>query len=437
MLGDLGPEETLEVLVHLLPGCGRCQEVTSVFWSIGTDPDSAPDGWWTASGRFAYDGSMDRVFGDMRRAWLALERERAEASVLVQELTRSLAARGGERMEDEVGPVLPRFHTWGVCELLLQQSRIGGAEEPRRAAWLAEVAIAVAGRLDPGLYPLAMIETLQARAWGTLGNARRILSDFRGAEEAFDEADVHLTRGGGELLEKGSLLDLRASLRNAQGRTAEATRLLDRAVAVFRRIGQQHLVGRALISQGYVRVCAGDGEAAVEALRRGLALADTGSEPRLALAAQHCLAYLLNDMGRTAEAGALLARNRRLYEEHGDRMDLVRYRYLQGRIAAAAGEAEAAEAAFLEVRQAFLDAGIGCDAALTSLDLAALYVRQGRMAEVRTLAAEMVAVFRSHEVHREAMAALGLFRQAAESDSVTSALVLEVSGHLQRARRQF
>jgi hypothetical protein len=246
---------------------------------------------------------------------------------------------------------------------------------------------------------------------------------------------MHLAQGGGDLVEKGILLDLRASLRLAQGRTAEATRLLDRAMLLFRRLGQRHLLGRAMISKGYVRVCAGDSAPAVELLRQGLTLADPGYEPRLVLAAQHCLAYLLHEGGRQDEAHLLLLRNRNLYLEHGDCMDLVRLRYLEGKIAAAAGEAGAAEAAFREARGLFAESGMALDAGLASLDLAALYVEQGRAGEVQTLAAETLAIFRSLEVSCEAMAALILFCRAAEARDVTSSLVEEVAAQLQTARR--
>ncbi|HYG65755.1 MAG TPA: hypothetical protein VEL74_24440 [Thermoanaerobaculia bacterium] len=439
MLGELPPAETLEVLLHLLPGCPRCQEITSVLWAVGTEPPASgtgSEGWWSASGRFAYEGTIEQVFAGVRQAYRALERERAEAPPLLEEL---LAERLRTREEGSLwaASIPPRLRTWGLCELLLRQSQDHRADDPRRAAALAELAVVVAGGLDPSLYPPPVLETLRARTWGALGNIRRILSDFRGAEEAFGQAEIHLARGG-DVVEKGVLLDLQASLRLTQGRTAEATRLLDRAMLLFRRLGQRHLLGRAMISKGYVRICAGDSGPAVELLRQGLALADPGHEPRLVLAAQHCLAYLLYEGGRPEEARHLLERNRRLYLEHGDRLDLVRLRYLEGKIAAVlggAGERSAAEEAFREVREVFAEAGLALDAALASLDLAALYVEQGRAAEVHVLAGEMLAIFRSREVSREAMAALILFCRAAEARDVTASLVQEVTAQLRQVRR--
>ena len=47
----------------------------------------------------------------------------------------------------------------------------------------------------------------------------------------------------------------------------------------------------------------------------------------------------------------------------------------------------------------------------------------------------MVPVFESRDVHQEALAALLLFRQAAEAEEVTLGLLERLSDYLQRARR--
>jgi len=64
----------------------------------------------------------------------------------------------------------------------------------------------------------------------------------------------------------------------------------------------------------------------------------------------------------------------------------------------------------------------GYDAAMTSLDLALLYLMEGRTGEVRRVAAEMHTLFDAQEIHREAAAALLLFQEAAERESLTAYL---------------
>jgi hypothetical protein len=96
---------------------------------------------------------------------------------------------------------------------------------------------------------------------------------------------------------------------------------------------------------------------------------------------------------------------------------------------------EQAEEALREARDGFVERGIGFDGALASLDLATVYAKQGRTGELKHLAEEMVPVFESRDVHQEALAALLLFRQAAEAEEVTLGLLKRISDYLQRARR--
>ena len=95
---------------------------------------------------------------------------------------------------------------------------------------------------------------------------------------------------------------------------------------------------------------------------------------------------------------------------------------------------DAAEAKLRLVRDEFVAEGIGYDAALASLDLAKIYLGQGRTAETRQLAAEMHSIFISREIHREALVALVFFQRAAEQERATVQLVEEVTSYLRRAQ---
>ena len=74
------------------------------------------------------------------------------------------------------------------------------------------------------------------------------------------------------------------------------------------------------------------------------------------------------------------------------------------------------------------------DAALASLDLANVLAQQGRHAEVRALAAEMIAIFRSRQIAAETLAAMVLFERAAESEQVTAALLKQVADAISQER---
>ncbi len=65
--------------------------------------------------------------------------------------------------------------------------------------------------------------------------------------------------------------------------------------------------------------------------------------------------------------------------------------------------------------------------------LAALYAEQGRAVDLKRLAEEMVPIFSSLHIQREALAALTYLQQAAAAERVTADLVSAVAGFLQRA----
>jgi hypothetical protein len=61
-------------------------------------------------------------------------------------------------------------------------------------------------------------------------------------------------------------------------------------------------------------------------------------------------------------------------------------------------------------------------------------LEEGKTAEVRELADDMVTVFRDHDVTREAFAALLLFQEAARCETATAELARQVAAALTRAR---
>lgn len=294
LLGESGGEESLRVILHLVPGCARCRKVTAALWRIG---EEAPAGWAEESGRFRYEGMLERVFANAREAHATLALERAAAGGLFAELAGAPFERRRLLVRTD-----PRFRSWGLCDLLLRESAGRRPEEPREAAELAELAVLAAEELAPAAVPEAVMEDLRGRAWGALAEARWSLGDLSGAEQAFLSAESHLLKGTDDLLERARLLDVLASVRSAQGRHDEAVRLLNRTVAIYRRAGQAHLLGRALLRKGSVRLAAGDAGSALAFFWQGLELADPERDPRLVLEARVAVVSLLGQVTRARQA---------------------------------------------------------------------------------------------------------------------------------------
>ncbi|MES1211027.1 MAG: hypothetical protein ABUL63_01705, partial [Acidobacteriota bacterium] len=67
-----------------------------------------------------------------------------------------------------------------------------------------------------------------------------------------------------------------------------------------------------------------------------------------------------------------------------------------------------------------------------AVDQAISHLHEGRTAEVRALAEEMLAVFQGLEVSREPMAAVLLFHEAAVQEIATAELAREIAAALSR-----
>jgi tetratricopeptide (TPR) repeat protein len=413
---DRTPEQN-EQLFHLLDLCPACREV----------------GGWLLELHQAQ--ALPLVFGPTDAT---LSRSRAEAPQLLEELAPLDPQNRLARLQ-----VSRRYVSWGLCELLVHESRQAAPQQASEAFHLADLAVHVANLLPAGEpFEEQWIYQLQSLAWAGLANAQRVQGDLSGAERSFEMTDSWWeagTRSTGDALGyEPVLLDLKASLRMAQRRFPEALKLLDQAVALYRS-GQPehrdpHLAGKCLISKAAVLIEQGESESAIQALKKANGWIDPERDPRLVLCVRHNLVDNLSKMGRHAEAADLLPDLRALAATQGSTLDRVRLTWVEGRIAAGLGDHDQARRLLTDVRQAFLVNDNPYEAALATLDLVIPDLEQGNTAAVQALADDMVTVFRAHNVSREALAAVLLFQEAARRETATTALARETAASLSRAR---
>ncbi|MFL6235992.1 MAG: tetratricopeptide repeat protein, partial [Thermoanaerobaculia bacterium] len=229
------------------------------------------------------------------------------------------------------------------------------------------------------------------------------------------------------------LLDLKASLRRDQRRFEEALRLLRRAVELFTSLGERHRAGRSLVGLSIVFNQMGKALEAIPVLQRAIKLVDPEREPRLLLCARHNLAAYTASAGRFLEAQKTYQEARSLYRSFNEAWIQNRRKWLKGQISLGLGHLRQAESLFLAARDGFIAEGIPYDTALVSLELALLYAEQGRTEDLKRLTAEMVPIFASRHIHREALAALTFFRQAVDAERAGAELVAKVAAYLRRA----
>jgi hypothetical protein len=116
-------------------------------------------------------------------------------------------------------------------------------------------------------------------------------------------------------------------------------------------------------------------------------------------------------------------------------LQLIRVLWLEAKIAGGKGRVDVAISTLQQVRRDFSAHQLPFEAALASLDLALLWLKDGRSAEVKDLAREMAWIFASKRISREALAALRIFCEAARQDKATVELALTVIAEIEETRR--
>ncbi|HWN45500.1 MAG TPA: helix-turn-helix domain-containing protein, partial [Thermoanaerobaculia bacterium] len=322
---------------------------------------------------------------------------------------------------------LPDFHTWALSELLAHESAAAASDSAAAALELAQEALEVAERI-PG--DKARRSRSRGYALGFLGNAQRVQGDLDEANRSFLLSDEEWKAGegcAGDLLDEARLLHLIASLQTAQRLLPKALTSLDQALA----IGGLEMKGRLLIKKAMVYAKQDKLRRAVATLEKAEPHVDPKREPRLWLCLRHNLLDYLSKIGRFKEAEEMLPQVKLLSRKELDR---IRLRWAEGRIAAGLGRPQQGIDLLTQVRAEFVSRTIWFDAALVTMELAVVFLRQGRTDMVKTLAVHLAPIFRSNGVQPEALAALTLFRKAAEQEKATLDLAERLVAFLRKAQ---
>ncbi len=427
--GDVQGREAARLAWHLR-GCEGCQESVAALPDgekilssvLGSQPVSEIP---AAPETPEYDDIITRTYDALLRREADLERDRSRAPLLFEELMRHPLGRQKVLVLNTT-----RYRSWGLIEMLLARSATAWFEAPVDACDHAEVALLLAKSLDPADYGEGLLNDLMARCWVHLGNSRRICSNLREAEEAFARADALLATGTDDPLERANFLRIHASLLRDQRRWAECRATLEKAVAIYHKVGDPHLAGKTLLSFAALQLEQGEADELVATLREAQSLIEPGREPHLEFGIQYNLIRALVNAERFIEARSVLAKNRDLLARQATDSDHRRLLWLQGVIARGLGQLGPAEAYLLRAREQYAALGLSADAALVSLDLAMVFLQQGKSAEVKRLAQESLPIFQSLEIEREALAAVLIFREAAEAERLTLGILREVSRRL-------
>jgi len=343
---------------------------------------------------------------------------------------RELLELPHERRLTKIRDASRRFKGVVLAHRLLNEAKRFISEQPQPLYELAEAAEQV------------LLRTVQGRGYfDAMARARAYQANALCARGKLEEADERIANARSLVRHETTdrLVDaevdfIEGYLRRDQRRFWDAEGLFARSVVLFAVSNENLAAARSLVLLGMAYYHQEEITKAIKTTENALSLLSPESDPRLYLCARFNLALFFVDSGRYEEGGALLRADATLYEQFANPWTMLRHLWLQGRIARAAGLLEEAEQSFLDVRTGFMKQGIGYDAAMVSLDLALLYLRQNRTASVRELAEEMREIFAAGDVHREATAALVLFQEAARRETLTAELIEEMAAYLKRAR---
>jgi transcriptional regulator with XRE-family HTH domain len=326
----------------------------------------------------------------------------------------------------------PEFASWALAERVCELSVRAAADDARKALDLADLALFIAERVEG---EEIWHSRLKGYTWAHIANARRVANDFAGADEAFVRAWGLWRAGAGSdlgLLPEWRMLSLEASLRREQHRFPEALALLDRAAKVM---GGASATGQILLQKEHVFEQMGDIPGALAALAEATPFVEASGDPRLLFAHRFNTADNLCQLKSYTEARVLLPQIRELAIQLGNDLDFIRVVWLAARVDAGRGQRAEAIAGLEQVRWKFTARQLPYDAARASLELAALWLEEGRTAEVRDLSPAMVWIFNAQGIAREALAALAIFCDAAQKETVTVELIHQVLTEIEKARR--
>jgi transcriptional regulator with XRE-family HTH domain len=388
--------------------------------SRGTEP-SALDA--AAERLGSTTGQLTRlVAANLFQPTVRLGSETVDASLLWERLRRY-----GKAERQAILRECPEFRSGTLCRLLCKESVRAAADKPERAEDLAKLALEVASLL-PG--DERRQSRVQGYAWGFVGNARRTRGDLTGADAAFGRSAELWKRNswepgslaGPELRDTVRLLDLETSLRHSQGRFPQALELLGRAMA----LDGGGSAARLLIQKARALGMLDDHEGAVAALWQAAPHLENEDDPRLVLCQRFNLIETLSQTGRWPEAMPMLPGVREEAARLGNELDLLRIRWVEGRIDSKLGETRQSMETFRSVRDGFMARGLTYDAVLVTLEAAMVVADSGQPVEVQRFARESAPLFAPLSIDRDVLAALENFCHAAESQRLTGTLARQL-----------
>ncbi|HUP42401.1 MAG TPA: hypothetical protein VM599_04260 [Thermoanaerobaculia bacterium] len=414
----VGEQVLPSVLDHLARRCPTCRRVLEAY----------PRELVAARAGGDYEAARQRA----SRRLLDLAGEREAAPFRMAELLE------GRMVAEALAWVSasPRFHTWGLASVLTERSEEALEELPREARVWAQLAVAVAARLDPAVYGERVVA--EARALAGVRLALAMLETGDDPAVAEHELALAAARGLGasDAAAIEAEIDLaRARLDLAAGRFEEA-RARAEGVAELSSGGRfAQLRLEALLLLGRALRGAGEASLALSAFQVLRAIVDRyGELPWMERRVSLEIGETLSRLGEHA-AGLRVLHALEIAEADEPGRTAPRRAYWAGVSLRGLGRIEEAEEALEAAWRGFAAEDAAVEALRALLDLAALYLEAKRPRSVAKLMEEGIELFRIDRLPRGLALVLFRIRVQAARGKLDSAAVAAARVSLEPAAK--
>jgi hypothetical protein len=264
---------------------------------------------------------------------------------------------------------------------------------------------------DPSLF--------MVRAYGHLGSAHLVLADYPAAGRAYDTAETYPAPEA----EHADINIRRSYLRLYEGSAEAGYSCAHSAVEVYRNtddlLVNRHPLGLALTARGLMHYyCSRLGNAAVD-FSAAVTMINHRTKPQTYFFTLHNLSVILIEAIAPSRLGTVLQNLDASYNRFvGSKRHIAKYkiRWLQALGQKRFGATRQAERFFKMAFNGFVDMKASAEVAMVSLDIALLFIEEGRIDETKELARHAYKIASALGMNADALAALNIWQQATEAE---------------------
>jgi tetratricopeptide (TPR) repeat protein len=158
-------------------------------------------------------------------------------------------------------------------------------------------------------------------------------------------------------------------------------------------------------------------------------------DPYIAFTTHYSLSYLCATLSNGKKAAEIFKELKRLEEDAGFSSSSIYVTLLEARIHRVNGELRRAEPGFLEAREGFKGLGLDIYVALTSLELALLYLDLAEPHQAFSMAIGSIDCISRYSGHKEAMTALAVLQEASRTAIINKSMLKRALRHVELVRK--